>query len=342
MSGESSASRLLLDEAPLVVLPQLAVALGLNEAIFVQQVHYWLRINEKASKNYRDGRYWTYSTYDEWQMQFPFWSTRTLKRIVSSLESSGVLVTACYNKRGYDNTKWYSIDYEVFDRLTSSAALMEEVPCQVVTAERATSEDEDPGDNLARPSCQLVTTTVPHCHDHGATLTRPIPETREETPKETPAERGASAPTPSKALERPSRYVALDTAPTVEEAIERAKQNATAAKVGKGTKRTVPKNANTALRLFGSLFEETFEGKAPLVAGKDRSLLRQMIEHYGYETVETWMRWLFRNWSKFVRECKVNGVPTVGMLYGFRGYLQENAGEAPPLEEAVGESPWGV
>ena len=39
-------SNLLINESPLQVLPTLATYIGLNEAIFLQQVHYWLRIDK--------------------------------------------------------------------------------------------------------------------------------------------------------------------------------------------------------------------------------------------------------------------------------------------------------
>ncbi len=35
-------NNLLLDEHPLLVMPKLATLIGLNEAIVLQQVHYWL------------------------------------------------------------------------------------------------------------------------------------------------------------------------------------------------------------------------------------------------------------------------------------------------------------
>ena len=48
---------LLLDSYPLLIAPELAVAVGLNEAIVLQQIHYWTEINRKANKNQRDGYY---------------------------------------------------------------------------------------------------------------------------------------------------------------------------------------------------------------------------------------------------------------------------------------------
>ena len=50
---------LLISEPPLQVLPSLAVKIGLNEAIILQQVHYWLL----KSNNIRDGYKWVYNSY---------------------------------------------------------------------------------------------------------------------------------------------------------------------------------------------------------------------------------------------------------------------------------------
>ncbi|MDR7318885.1 DnaD domain protein [Brevibacillus nitrificans] len=101
-------SKLLFDERPLVVDTILAKLLGLNEAIVLQQVNYWLH----SSQNYRDGRKWVYNTYKQWQEQFPFWSEVTIRRIFTGLEKKGILLTANYNEMKADHTKWYSIDHE--------------------------------------------------------------------------------------------------------------------------------------------------------------------------------------------------------------------------------------
>jgi len=106
-------SRLLLDDRPLVVIPELAVAIGLNNAIALQQVHYWVRINQRADKNFRVGYYWTYNTYEAWREYFPFWSISTIKRIFMELEADGLIVTGNYNRLAIDRTKWYRVNYEV-------------------------------------------------------------------------------------------------------------------------------------------------------------------------------------------------------------------------------------
>lgn len=113
-------SKLLFDTYPLVIDPQLAVRVGLNEAIILQQIHYWIQINAKANRNHRDGHFWTYNSYEGWQEQFPFWSLRTIKRLFTSLEKRGLIITANYNRLKLDRTKWYRINYKALQSLVNS------------------------------------------------------------------------------------------------------------------------------------------------------------------------------------------------------------------------------
>ena len=118
--------KLLFDEPPLTVSPSLAVIVGLEEAIVLQQVKYWLTINEEKKANYFNGRYWVYNSYREWQKQFPFWSERTVRRIIGRLESRGLLISDNHNEAGFDKTKWYTIDYEELTRHEAAHKAMEE------------------------------------------------------------------------------------------------------------------------------------------------------------------------------------------------------------------------
>ena len=108
-------NKLLINEYPLQVLPSLAVEVGLNEAMILQQIHYWLN----TSKHHHDGKKWIYNSYPEWQKQFPFWSERTIKRIFGSLEKQNLLHVGNYNKAGFDRTKWYSVNYETLNKLVA-------------------------------------------------------------------------------------------------------------------------------------------------------------------------------------------------------------------------------
>ena len=116
-------SRLLLDERPLIILPNLATAIGLNEAIVLQQFHYWLNNKihepEKYEETYKDGYMWVYNSIEKWKEQFPFWHKNTIIRTINSLIDQGLIIKADknYNKSKYDRTNWYTIDYLKFEEL---------------------------------------------------------------------------------------------------------------------------------------------------------------------------------------------------------------------------------
>lgn len=104
---------------PILVDPDLATVIGLNEAIVLQQLNYWL--HSKSAKRI-DGHLWIYNTYENWQKQnFPFWSIPTIRRTFTSLKKKGIVVTSNFNKAGFDKTKWYSIDETILNQLMISA-----------------------------------------------------------------------------------------------------------------------------------------------------------------------------------------------------------------------------
>lgn len=112
-------NKLLLDEHPLQLLPSLATLIGLNEAIVLQQVHYWLTHKQNTKQSFIDGHYWVYNTYEQWHEQFPFWSIMTIRRIFTALEKKNLLIAGNYNRKGFDKTKWYTINYETLKKIVS-------------------------------------------------------------------------------------------------------------------------------------------------------------------------------------------------------------------------------
>lgn len=101
---------LLMPSRPIVINPDLAFSIGLNEAIALQQVNYWLK--ETTSGLERDGVRWIYNTNEQWLEQFPFWSESTLKRTFTRLKTLGVLKIEQLNKSQRDMTNYYTINYE--------------------------------------------------------------------------------------------------------------------------------------------------------------------------------------------------------------------------------------
>jgi len=60
----------------------------------------------------RGGHKWIYNSYADWHKEFPFFSEKTIKRVIRRLEDDGYIIsTDAYNKLKMDKTKWYRLDY---------------------------------------------------------------------------------------------------------------------------------------------------------------------------------------------------------------------------------------
>ena len=101
---------------PLLIPPALAKEIGLHEAVILQQIHYCL----EKSNHLINGCLWIYNTYQAWQEQFPFLSLSAIRRAIARLEGLNLLKTERFEQRRWNQTKWYSINYQRLEVLLSS------------------------------------------------------------------------------------------------------------------------------------------------------------------------------------------------------------------------------
>lgn len=121
----------------------IAQQIGLNEAIFIQQVYYWMTHNKqdrtKKHTHNREGRWWVYNTFDQWKEDLPWWSVRTIKRICSKLEEGDrpILISRKFGEKNWKQLKWYTLDFDALnDRLNNEipeSANLSLEECQSVT-----------------------------------------------------------------------------------------------------------------------------------------------------------------------------------------------------------------
>ncbi len=109
---------LLIEEPPLQIIPGLAKEIGLNEAIILQQIHYWLG----RSENEREGRRWVYKTTQEWAEEFPFWSEATIKRAICNLRRLSLIIVTKRSATSWERVNWYTVDYESLSNIGSKCS----------------------------------------------------------------------------------------------------------------------------------------------------------------------------------------------------------------------------
>ena len=89
---------------------ELAELAGLEEAVFIQSIGFWLRKNKANRANFQNGRYWTYNTRQALGELFPFWTVRQIDRIAESCEKKGLVLRA--HPEGQTARTWYSLTPE--------------------------------------------------------------------------------------------------------------------------------------------------------------------------------------------------------------------------------------
>lgn len=110
---ERHGHKLLLPDSSTSFSAALAAKIGINGAVLIGQLHYWLSVEAKRTTrdqraNVYDGRYWQFSTIAKWRQQMPWIkSKRTVQRLIRKLETAGLVETVkCRN-----NSLRYSLNY---------------------------------------------------------------------------------------------------------------------------------------------------------------------------------------------------------------------------------------
>lgn len=82
---------------------------GINAAVLLENLGYWIKQNEANETNYYDGNYWTYNSRRAYRELFPYMSERQINTAFQKLIEDGLVITGNYNKIAYDRTLWYAL-----------------------------------------------------------------------------------------------------------------------------------------------------------------------------------------------------------------------------------------
>lgn len=94
---------------------ELAQRHGVNGAIFLHAMAFWVAKNQANGRHFHEGRTWTYNTLDALTKLFPFWTRRQVERIVAKLKEDGALLTGNFSQDKTDRTVWYALTDPVLE-----------------------------------------------------------------------------------------------------------------------------------------------------------------------------------------------------------------------------------
>lgn len=119
----------------------IAVRVGVREAIFLEAIRYWTEKNKANGKHFHDGRWWTYNSLEAWSKLYPFFSKDQVRTILQNLTKQGLILVGNYNSRAMDRTAWYALSDSAVAMFENSHVDVGEIPRQ--SGENPTSYIQD-------------------------------------------------------------------------------------------------------------------------------------------------------------------------------------------------------
>lgn len=104
---------LITPESPLLIAPLLASEIGLEEAIILQQLNYWLT----KTNHIIDGQKWIWQTYEQWLKQLPFLTIGGIRRAIANLKSKCLIRVERHSKHTHYQANWYTINHQAIESL---------------------------------------------------------------------------------------------------------------------------------------------------------------------------------------------------------------------------------
>lgn len=86
-----------------------AKEVGINAAVVFENLSFWIKHNEKAGKNGRQGTYWMFSSQKDIAQQFEYLSVKQIRLAIEKLIIAEYIKVDCFNRHKYDRTQWYAL-----------------------------------------------------------------------------------------------------------------------------------------------------------------------------------------------------------------------------------------
>ncbi|NJL65196.1 MAG: ArsR family transcriptional regulator [Methylacidiphilales bacterium] len=118
-------SRLITPESPLLVPPLLAAEIGLEEALILQQIHYFCQISKHVKD---DGRIWFWKTLNDWGETLPFLKMSKIRRAIANLKDKFQLIDIRrHSEKTWYQANWFTINVENVEALWNRICQNEQI-----------------------------------------------------------------------------------------------------------------------------------------------------------------------------------------------------------------------
>lgn len=110
---------------------------GINAAVLLKNIYFWIEKNRANGTNFYDGYYWTYNSKKAFAELFPYLNPRQIDYALQKLIDDGLIITGNYNKVAYDRTLWYAITKKGY-------SILQNCEMDTTKSENANNDIEEP------------------------------------------------------------------------------------------------------------------------------------------------------------------------------------------------------
>lgn len=82
---------------------------GIQPAIILNNLYFWIEKNKANNKHHYDGYYWTYNSKKAFAAIFPYMTEGQIDYAITKLFKEGLIIKGNYNQLPCDRTLWYAI-----------------------------------------------------------------------------------------------------------------------------------------------------------------------------------------------------------------------------------------
>lgn len=97
----------------------IAIDYGVETAIIVANMDFWLSKNKSNNTHFYDGKYWTYNSIRAFSLLFPYYTEAQIRKYIDKMVEVGILIKGNYNENKYDQTRWYTFADDFVEKYKS-------------------------------------------------------------------------------------------------------------------------------------------------------------------------------------------------------------------------------
>lgn len=140
---------------------EVAEKYGIEAALLIENIAFWIKHNRDENKNFVQGRYWVYNSLKSFSQLFPYINLKKIQRTLTKLEKLNIIKSGNFNRSTCDRTKWYTI---VDERINEIYDLTVESYEEIKTHRTNSPMDEAKLSNGRKQNVQCIWTKCPMEH----------------------------------------------------------------------------------------------------------------------------------------------------------------------------------